>query len=71
MKRKEKKRRIEQECVTLLAAGYEWYCPRCTEVDGEGKVRPNTVYQVPKSRTVTCRNCGRTYPVEDAEHAYE
>ncbi len=45
----------------ILSAGYEWTCPIC------GK--DNQVISIVEE--VTCRKCGKKYPVDEANHAYD
>lgn len=50
----------EEEEVELMVAAYEWICPKCGEYQ--------RIIEVPL--TVTCVNCGKTFPVADHHYAY-
>ena len=48
------------QSVDLVASGYDWWCPRCEQLNQE----------IELSETVRCRKCLCTFVVDDAAHAY-
>lgn len=50
----------EDECVEIIAGGYEWECPHCEILNKEIEI---TTY-------VTCPKCHRKFFVYDHHHAY-
>ena len=56
-----KSKKIEEEVVELIAAGYEWTCPDCDELNCEIEI----------TEQVTCAQCKRVFKVMDAYHAHE
>lgn len=48
----------EPESVSLIVSSYDWECPACDTW--------NTIQENPE--TVTCGECGKTYPVDAAVH---
>jgi uncharacterized protein (DUF983 family) len=47
--------------VDIIASGYDWTCPNCDDWQSTIEV----------TDTVTCQECGNTYPVNDHHHAYK
>jgi hypothetical protein len=51
----------EYERIELIAAGYEWSCPTCNQLNKEIEIL----------KTVQCHACERQFEVADYEHVYE
>lgn len=51
------------EPVDIIAAGYEFICPSCGDL--------NTIMEIPKSEIVQCEVCGRCYSVDGWADALE
>ena len=46
--------------VDIIASGYEWICPKCSEYNKETGI----------TEVVTCAYCGTEFETNPAEHAY-
>ena len=56
---------MEEETVELIASGYEWTCPHCSEDSAIDVVQ----HEIEVVDFVTCDECGRDFKVDEAYHA--
>lgn len=51
----------DEDCVDLIASGYEWICPKCDSLNHEIEAKEN----------VTCSECKGKFSTSPPEHALE